>query len=550
MSPRIDDLCDAILMGELDRFNELIDQGIDVNQLDEEGNPPILFAAALGDRAMLKKLLDAGADPNVRAREECEEAGEMAPGDGDGATTLIKKARAINSKQDLEILRMLADAGALVNAEDSAGRTALYHAIESGMGDPGAVEVLLSLGADPNIRDKNGVSPLMIARARLADPVVEDNMEPICRMLEEAGASTDGLDIVELTRAVDENDLSLVRALIARGTDINANGGAPLRLAALNGHLDMVAELLSAGADPDLREPDDFTPAMHAAYKGHLDVLKLLADAGADFSLEIPGIGSALDYARMGGHAEVAEYLAGTGVKERSFENERGIATTEINETALLVKAPVNRVTEAFARLHKAQSIERDIIDRPVRTTGLCFIVYQLTGHDWTIVQYAHTDWLSPGPGPRDAEELSRELQTEAIYYGTSKTVEAIGYAYYVKGACMERLDYYEDYSDYAEDPKEKTNLPPAPAADPAYALGIVFENDGLITCFTSEERSLAREYLKDPFSLADQFIWSKDAFVPGWSEGARCTRQAGETFSLAGWPANAFVGADLVCVR
>jgi uncharacterized protein len=55
----------------------------------------------------------------------------------------------------------LLEADADINATDEQGKTALYHAIESG--DESIMELLLEHGADVTIASKTGVTPLMRA---------------------------------------------------------------------------------------------------------------------------------------------------------------------------------------------------------------------------------------------------------------------------------------------------------------------------------------------------------------------------------------------------
>jgi hypothetical protein len=168
--------------------------------------------------------------------------------------------------------------------------------------------------------------------------------------------------------------------------------------------------------------------------------------------------------------------------------------------------------------------------------------VYQLAGHDWTTIQYVHTDWQGDGLGEADAQGLSRLLRTEAINYGNSDTAGAIGYAYYRNGERIEQFDYYEDYSEYMEDEEFAAKVQPPD--------GAIVDEDGMVTYFRSEDRDVSAEEMDDPVEFVDQFLRSKEAFVPGWSELARCTWESGQEFSLSGWPPTAFVGADFVAVR
>jgi ankyrin repeat protein len=79
---------------------------------------------------------------------------------------------------DLKRLQQALDQPTDVNSRDDAGRTALLLAILHGQTK--AVKVLLAHGANPNIADVDGVSPLSAATAA--------NQSAIIRMLKDAGA--------------------------------------------------------------------------------------------------------------------------------------------------------------------------------------------------------------------------------------------------------------------------------------------------------------------------------------------------------------------------
>jgi hypothetical protein len=104
------------------------------------------FYALLCDAERIKKLLEEGADPNIR--------------DGDGNTPLHFAA----SKGCAEVARLLLRHGADPNAQDKNGETPLHVAAYWGRVD--VVRLLLEHGADPTVKNKDGDTPLDIARAR------------------------------------------------------------------------------------------------------------------------------------------------------------------------------------------------------------------------------------------------------------------------------------------------------------------------------------------------------------------------------------------------
>jgi ankyrin repeat protein len=121
-------------------------------------------AAAIGWQEMVKDLLEAGADPNLKAR------------DGRTAVTF--------SPYRANIIEILADAGANVNARDKYGVTTLMRALDGGLTEPSARAVVIALikaGADVNARNNLGETALSIALASGVD-------NSIIRLLTEAGA--------------------------------------------------------------------------------------------------------------------------------------------------------------------------------------------------------------------------------------------------------------------------------------------------------------------------------------------------------------------------
>jgi len=76
---------------------------------------------------------------------------------------------------------LLLDGGADANAADIAGQTPLHYA--AGLGDKGLVSLLLSSGADPNLRASDGASPA--ARAK------QGNFGDVQELLRRAGQQSD-----------------------------------------------------------------------------------------------------------------------------------------------------------------------------------------------------------------------------------------------------------------------------------------------------------------------------------------------------------------------
>ena len=100
--------------------------------------------------------------------------------------------------------------------------------------------------------------------------------------------------------AAQEGHHEVVAALIAAGASVDEasdTGRTPLYVAAENGHHEIATALLAARANVDLATNDGMTPLCWAARKGHVEVVRLLVRAGADTTLggRLRGFGPPID---------------------------------------------------------------------------------------------------------------------------------------------------------------------------------------------------------------------------------------------------------------
>ena len=112
---------------------------------------------------------------------------------------------------------------------------------------------------------------------------------------------------------VNSGNASLMRNLLNRGLDTNARdsaGDSPLHVAASRGNAELASLLLLRGADPNLPNADRMSPLLVAAKEGHADAVKTLLEAGADVTLRNRDDCSALDLAATGGNIRVVKHLS------------------------------------------------------------------------------------------------------------------------------------------------------------------------------------------------------------------------------------------------
>ena len=361
------DLFLACEEGNLEKVEELIEQGYDVNKRDGRygryGTTPLMYAAGEGRYDVVKCLIDHGADVsqknfanrtllhyaseggNLKVVElilSTSKGAQIDEEDNGHRTPLMLAAE----KGHSDVLLCLIDHGANVNKKDCNERTALHYA--SKRGDLKVVELLLSVGAEIDVEDGDHCTPLMLAAKR--------GHNDVSLYLINHGAHTgkkDGYDRTALHYASESGQLKMAELLLGKGAEIDVedrNGCTPLLLAAERGHNDVSVYIINHGADVnkknhrkqtalhyasmrgdlkvvellyskdlhcqmDVEDHSQCTPLMLAAGKGHNDILLYLINHGADVSKKDVRKRTALHHASESGHLEVTELLLSKGAE-------------------------------------------------------------------------------------------------------------------------------------------------------------------------------------------------------------------------------------------
>ena len=161
------------------------------------------------------------------------------------------------------------------------------------MGAVNVLKLFLKYGADPNIPDKNGRTPLMIA-------VIDEELEEgVIDMLLEAGADIDAQDNKGLTAlmwavaGVDRMPDVMMPALIRTG-GLRAEGWekwcAFISLYIASRHelqLDVVRHLIEEGADVNILDKRGMNAIMYALANGDDDSADILSEAGAQINFDM-----------------------------------------------------------------------------------------------------------------------------------------------------------------------------------------------------------------------------------------------------------------------
>lgn len=211
---------------------------------------------------------------------------------------------------DAAAMQAYLDSGADLS-EANQGSMALH--VAAARGNAAAVALLLGQGGvDPDVVQK-GVTALHSAAFK--------NHADVIDLLLAAGADPDALQREDGSTALLEASVSghtaSVERLLAGGANPDKGSSAkPLPSAAIKDRRDVVAQLLAAGADPNIAEDDGSTALLKAAAVGHGAVVRLLLEGGAD-----PNVGrgddpiTPLHYAAFGGFEEVVAALLAAGAR-------------------------------------------------------------------------------------------------------------------------------------------------------------------------------------------------------------------------------------------
>jgi ankyrin repeat protein len=398
-------LHDAINEYNDDQISWLIEHGADVNALDENGDTPLMVAARRGslDAEQTCALLERGAD--IHAKDRSGKTPLMLALDHSTLTGFLDDAGALLGQyallqpealvdrssengrlalllaiyqDDPASIHALLDAGADVNARNAAGRTPLMFAVELGRAaalrtllergadvhavvlgqevtrwtalhfaayenQPECAAALLEYGAQVDVRDAGGRTPLMWAALWAGAPLV--------RLLLEHGADVlaeDEHGNYALHQAAWLGNAETIRTLLAWGAGKNEEHlqGAFGTCFAENNH-DSAPMFLAAGAKVGLYEAimmrdraaihrlvtvdkvdmNDTAPLFGAIEKGDLETVQLLLEYGID-----PNAGdgdTAVIYACGMGQTEIAEALmeAGADVNFRGRYGETAFTT-------------------------------------------------------------------------------------------------------------------------------------------------------------------------------------------------------------------------------
>jgi hypothetical protein len=269
--------------GDLVAVKKLLKAGMPADAIsenaDNEGNITALAEAAKrGDLPMVQTLLANHADPSA-AVEAAADRGRT-----EVLQVLLKqqmsekaiRAALVAAARSMKLDAVRGLAAQLANPKPAVSEALWIMSQPNGWGDEDRAALnrtLFQLGADPNVADEDGMTPLMVA--------ADGSSAAQVRMLLEAGASAS----------------ANARCACPSFFD---GGWTALGLAARRSDTDMVIRLIAAGADVNVSNAKGETPLMLATARPNIEAVKALLRAGADVKAKANNGDTALDIASRG----------------------------------------------------------------------------------------------------------------------------------------------------------------------------------------------------------------------------------------------------------
>ena len=322
-------LHEAVEQGNGEIVKILVAAGADVNAEGFMSRTPLSLAAEEGATEIMRILLRPGLDAGTSADGEDKEA---APTPSIGSEALFTAIE----KDDVEMVRLLVETGADVNAaEGFGGNTPLHEAVEKG--DVEIVKILVAAGADVNAEGFMSRTPLSLAAEKGATEIMQILLGPYADTPgggeDKEAASTPSIGSEALYTAIEKGNVEMVRLLVEAGADVNAaegfGGNTPLHEAVEQGDTEMVKILVAAGADVNAEGSMSRTPLSLAAEKGATEIMQILLGPYADTpgggedkeAASTPSIGSeALYTAIEKGNVEMVRLLVEAGADVNAAE--------------------------------------------------------------------------------------------------------------------------------------------------------------------------------------------------------------------------------------
>ncbi|KAL7397389.1 hypothetical protein ABVT39_021211 [Epinephelus coioides] len=304
----------------------LLQSGAAVNARNSHKKAALFYAVSRNNEKTVTVLLDAGAEADY---------------------DVINEAIKLNQES---VLRLLLDNPRGAPSEDTLG-SALFSAVKQNC--DGVLTTLIDSGANVNMLDKQGYTPLLLS--------AELGHTEVLRVLVAKQAKLDATlsDLSSaLHLAVHSGSAPIVQTLLETGLEPNIAGPkaqTPLHLAAQCNRPELVDVLLRAGAQVNAVAQDGLTPLHVASQQGHADTVIPLLQGKADPGVKDRLGRTALHWAASSqGENCVVDLLLSAKANPNTTDNEK---RTALHFAAM--EGKVDAVTSLLS--HKAKGGAKDM---------------------------------------------------------------------------------------------------------------------------------------------------------------------------------------------
>ena len=163
-------------------------------------------------------------------------------------------------------------------------------------------------------------------------------------------------------------------------------------------------------------------------------------------------------------------------------EKLRGIGHIDTNDLYILIQASVEAVAQTYYQLKSMNVWIRETYGKSIEIQSNSILVFRFKGHKWSIIYEACKSYSGKNmPTEEDAQEISKLLNTSAIFYARSDTCMSIAYEFCQTGKVIETMYYQE----------------------------------GDKPMFDSQLRTLDPEDICSGYSLTNDFLREQEAYIP-----------------------------------
>lgn len=329
-------LMNAISSGNLSIVSWLVEQGVNINYSDANGYTPLILASTLKDPTIANYLLEKGAIPSGRTNKGSTALINAVENNNTELVRAILKHNVSTkgrfsfstsnceaplkmavSNRNFDIVNLLLDANADINEATIFGTNALTEAVSNK--DTTMVALLLKHNAKSKINYYKGNTA--IHSAILSGDTL------IAHMLIEAGADIKAKSFFisnNMNEAIAHHHLAMVSFLLNNGFNINDPSEIYLHRAVDENDLDIVKLLIKNNAN--INQQSDGTPLDRALDYGRYDIAQYLISKGGTFSNDQETINEYLRRAYINSCYPIISILKEKGAKadfSKSYVNKR-----------------------------------------------------------------------------------------------------------------------------------------------------------------------------------------------------------------------------------